>query len=380
MEKENKETTEVIPVDQQSLLLDVGRFEHAQRVAKLLVSSSMVPEQFQGDKNIGNCVIALNLAERMRLDPFMVMQKIYVVNGKPGIEAQLAIALVNNTRRFTPLQFKLEGEGDKRRCTCHAKRRDTGETCQQSCDVAIAKKEGWWDKKGSKWPTMTDMMLQYRSAMFFARLYCPEALLGMPSADELDDSEPQRKVIKADFEEIKPAQDNPVHSQMGNTENGRTLGIEFPDPAAQKTEKRDLSVKKNPETKPEKDPEQPGNGSVSYNRSKSELHSRFAKIRTVIPLSPTQNKTLTDAITAISDDDSLARATARVELLEYALQLHASGKMDSGSLKEMGKTMANMELAAADISDLQDNLRETFDTGKDDQSDGDGKQDVREIL
>lgn len=187
-----------------SLFFNVEKFTHAQRVATALASSTMVPEHYRGKDNMGNVLIALNFAERTALDPFMVMQNLYVVHGRPGIEAKLAIALVNNTGRFTPLSWTLEGEGKARKATCHAKRKDTGEVCRAECSMALAEAEGWVGKAGSKWKTMPDMMLQYRSATFFARLYCPEALLGLQTREELRDAIPVEG-----YAEDTPAADPP---------------------------------------------------------------------------------------------------------------------------------------------------------------------------
>ena len=80
-----------------SLLFDAERFDHAQRVAKMLSTSTLVPEHFRN--NIGNCVIALNYADRIGADPFMVLQNMYVVHGRPGVEGKLVIALVNQSGR-----------------------------------------------------------------------------------------------------------------------------------------------------------------------------------------------------------------------------------------------------------------------------------------
>jgi len=168
-----------------SLFFNAARFELAQRVAKVFATSDMVPQQFQG--NIGNCLIALNLAERMKCDPFMLLQNMYIVHGKPGIEAKLAIALVNSTGKFSPLQYKYNDP--KNACYAHARRTGTNEECRgTTVSIAMAKAEGWFSKKGSKWQTMPELMLMYRSAMFFARAYCPEALLVMQSREELYDA------------------------------------------------------------------------------------------------------------------------------------------------------------------------------------------------
>jgi len=171
---------------QGSIFLSIQRFEFAQRVAKMLAMSTMVPDHFRD--NVGNCMIALNLADRFQADPFQVMQNIYIVHGKPGLESKLAIALINQSGKFSPLQFKLSGQGDARQCTAYAKHLETEEVLEQTVSITMAKAEGWMSKPGSKWKTMPDLMLQYRSAMFFARIYCPEVLLGMQTKEELYDS------------------------------------------------------------------------------------------------------------------------------------------------------------------------------------------------
>lgn len=180
-----------------SLFFDVARFELAQRVAQVFASSTMIPAQFKD--NIGNCIIAINLADRMKADPFMLMQNMYIVHGKPGIEAKLAIALVNNTGKFTALQYRYNA--DKTSCYAHAKHIRSGEEYKGvEISIKMAKDEGWFGKPGSKWKTMPELMLMYRSAMFFARAYCPEALLGMQSKEELHDVGDTSKNAKKQLE------------------------------------------------------------------------------------------------------------------------------------------------------------------------------------
>ena len=54
----------------------------------------------------------------------------------------------------------------------------------------MAKAEGWLTKTGSKWQTMPELMLKYRAAAFFGRLYAPEVLMGMQTAEEVIDITP----------------------------------------------------------------------------------------------------------------------------------------------------------------------------------------------
>lgn len=202
-----KEQNEIVPISTTSIFLNMQRFADAQRVAGMLAASTLIPEHFRN--NIGNCVIALNLAERLNVDPFMMMQTMYVVHGRPGIEGKLAIALVEGTGRFTPLKFKFSGTGKTDKgvsrpdeCIAYATEIKTGEVIEgPPVTWEMAKAEGWLKDKGtatSKWQTMPDLMFRYRSAMFFARVNCPGALLGLRTTEEIEDTEPITLIEKAD--------------------------------------------------------------------------------------------------------------------------------------------------------------------------------------
>jgi hypothetical protein len=47
--------------------------------------------------------------------------------------------------------------------------------------------EGWLTKNGSKWLTMPEIMLRYRCASLFGRLYAPELLMGLQTVEEVRD-------------------------------------------------------------------------------------------------------------------------------------------------------------------------------------------------
>ena len=168
-------------------------FELVQRQAKMLSVSTLVPKEFQG--NMGNCAIALNIAKRLGADPFMVIQNIDIIHGRPSFRATFLIAMVNASGRFTPLQFRMAGEGATRSCVAFAKDKETGEIVEGAeISMAMAKAEGWSTKSGSKWVTMPEQMLRYRAAAFFARIYAPDITLGMHTSDEMRDIEPVRNV------------------------------------------------------------------------------------------------------------------------------------------------------------------------------------------
>lgn len=161
-------------------------FEHAQRVAKMLSSSSLIPKEYQG--SVQNTMIALEMANRIGASPLMVMQNLYIVHGKPSWSSSFIIAALNSSRRFSALRFELDGEGEEYGCTAwandlHTKDRLAG----PKVTMKMAKAEGWVDKAGSKWKTMPELMLRYRSAAFFGRLYAPDILMGMQTAEEVND-------------------------------------------------------------------------------------------------------------------------------------------------------------------------------------------------
>lgn len=194
MDKAMVKKEHMLPVDgRDSLFFNVDLFAHAQRVAKMLCHSTMVPQHFQGEQNIGNVMIALNYASRVGADPFMLMQNMCVVYGKPGLEAKLVIALINKCGRFDPLDFEVHGNitkpiNDEDGCEAWAIDRATGQKLTgPKITWKMVRAEGWYDKKGSKWQTMPEIMFRYRSSAFFARLYCPEVTLGIQTKEELYD-------------------------------------------------------------------------------------------------------------------------------------------------------------------------------------------------
>lgn len=161
-------------------------FALAQREAKALSESALVPDTFRG--NVANCLIALNLAKRTGFDPLMTMQNLYIVHGRPAFSASFLIACVNACGRFTPLRYRLEGEGDSRSCVAYCTDRETGEEIEgPPVTMAMVKAEGWHAKNGSKWKTMPELMFRYRAAAFFARTTAPEIAMGMMTAEEIED-------------------------------------------------------------------------------------------------------------------------------------------------------------------------------------------------
>lgn len=182
--EENK--SEVVPAQnspQLQAFASMSGFEIAQRMAKALAESDLVPQIYRG--KLPNCLVALELSQRCQASVLMVMQNLFVIQGKPSWSSQYIIAAINSCGKFSPLRFRMEGT---EKCTAYAIEHRTGEVLEgPAVTMAMAKAEGWSTKAGSKWITMPELMLRYRAAAFFGRLYAPELLMGIQTKEEVED-------------------------------------------------------------------------------------------------------------------------------------------------------------------------------------------------
>ena len=245
---------------------DPQQFEVIQRVSKMFALSDLVPESYKPklmnipvgakpeqiekinqdnaaarNKAIANCMIALDLAGRIGANPLMVMQNLNTIQGHPSWSSKFLIASINTCGRFEPLEFEVTDKGNLgmveyvdyvwddrlrrkvaqtmkfdgtkiRNLECVAFTTRTGKKSvlkSAPVSVKLAVQEGWYTKAGSKWPTMTRLMLMYRAASQWASLYAPEISLGMKTTEEIEDmAEP----ITTSYEEI-PAEEHPTEKQ-----------------------------------------------------------------------------------------------------------------------------------------------------------------------
>lgn len=214
-------------------------FQAMHHIAETLANSTIIPEQFrttimvkdrydnnakkwlykadQNPSGVSNCIVALNMAQRLGADPMMVMQNLYLIDGRPSWSSQFIIAAINSSGRYSPLRFEVTG-GDQEieipyaitewvynktlgkrepvestqkakvknyTCVAWVIEKETGERLESSpISMELAVKEGWYQKNGSKWQTMPEQMLRYRAASFFGRIYAPDLLMGLRSTEE----------------------------------------------------------------------------------------------------------------------------------------------------------------------------------------------------
>ncbi|HBB71847.1 MAG TPA: hypothetical protein DCZ71_04495 [Ruminococcus sp.] len=171
----------------------IESFRESYKLASVFAKSSLVPQQYQGKTE--DCAIAVDMAERMGVTPLMVMQNLYVVKGKPSWSGQACMSFIKAKYGDAEPIYTGQRGTDTRGCFVRVTKPD-GEVIEGAeVTIGMAKAEGWYSKKDkygketSKWQTMPELMLAYRAAAFFARVYCPEILMGVQVEGEVEDME-----------------------------------------------------------------------------------------------------------------------------------------------------------------------------------------------
>jgi hypothetical protein len=182
--------TTTLTTTNNSVFSGIRAFEDAQRIAKALASSTLIPPQFQGQQGFANCLVALEIAGRMNISPFLCMQHLHIIHGRPSWSSAFIIAMVNGCGRFTPLRFEISGESESLACYAVATDIKTQQELKgPTITMLMAKKEGWSSKSGSKWATMPELMIRYRAAAFWGRLFAGDLLVGLQTQEEVIDVE-----------------------------------------------------------------------------------------------------------------------------------------------------------------------------------------------
>ncbi|MFV5212731.1 hypothetical protein ACLIIZ_03250 [Azonexus caeni] len=201
---------------------DLQAFELIQRVSKAFASSDLVPKQYQG--NLANCMIAMDMAQRIGANPLMVMQNLYIVHGTPGWSSKFLVATINACGRYSSLRYEWKGEPGQMDygCRAWAVERETGERLDGIwVDWKMVKAEGWDAKNGSKWKTMPDQMFVYRAAAFWQRAYAPELGMGLQTAEEIQDTFGAKPMADGSFQvdvaSLKPAAEAPATTTVDTT-------------------------------------------------------------------------------------------------------------------------------------------------------------------
>ena len=186
-------TTEITKTNiegESSIYQSTQSFEFAQRQAKSLCESNLVPTGYQGQKGLSNCLVALEMSKRMNLSPLTVMQNLNVIHGKPTWSAQFISSQIIGCGRFKNFDYIVTGKDDSLSVQCQAIRLEDNKLVKGTAvSMKMAQKEGW-TAKNKKYQSMPEIMLKARASTFFGRQYIPDLLLGVQTSEEVVDIEP----------------------------------------------------------------------------------------------------------------------------------------------------------------------------------------------
>ncbi|MBR6635872.1 MAG: hypothetical protein IKK97_00310 [Phascolarctobacterium sp.] len=227
---------QVVKFEDYALSMDTAQgMAGLMKAASMLAPSDIIPDTFKNKP--ANVLIALEMANRMGASPFAVMQSMYIVYGNPSFSSKFLIACFNSCGRFTSIKYEFFGEpnADGYGCRAWATEKATGEVVK-SIDVTIsmAKAEGWYEKKGSKWKTMPQLMLQYRAATFLIRTVAPELAMGLRTDDEILDTIEVTPVVEQDSMEV---------AKEIEKINATSQVVDIPTPAVKVEEKQEAAAK-----------------------------------------------------------------------------------------------------------------------------------------
>lgn len=178
--------------------MEMIKIENPLELAKSLSESDLVPDSYKNKP--GNCLIAIDLANRLGESPLMIMNNINIIKGRASFSSVFLIAMINKSGKFKhDLRFKFEGNLSDGSRSCYAYTIDKisdEELRGMTFSLEIAKKEGLINKPMSKWQSIPDQMLMYRAASFFASIYLPEIKSGIGlTKEELEDINPHSEKV-----------------------------------------------------------------------------------------------------------------------------------------------------------------------------------------
>ena len=154
--------------------------------SKMISSSGMVPAAYKGKPQ--DILVAIQWGYEVGLQPMQALQNIAVINGKPSIYGDAAIALVKADPRCRGVKETIEGEGEKMVARCVVRRAygDEIEETEATFSVDDAKRAKLWGKQGP-WSQYPKRMLAMRARGFAIRDAFPDAMKGMITAEEAQD-------------------------------------------------------------------------------------------------------------------------------------------------------------------------------------------------
>jgi hypothetical protein len=164
-------------------MLETDSMDKMYRLAEQMATSRVsIPEHLRG--NVGDCLAIITQAMLWNMNPFAVAQKTHIVSGRLGYEAQLINAVVQNSGAVVGSpRYEYRGDGEALECRAGFVERGQTEITwgEWLCKSKIT------TLNSPLWKTNPKQQLGYLQLKNWARAFCPGAILGVYSTDELED-------------------------------------------------------------------------------------------------------------------------------------------------------------------------------------------------
>ena len=188
-------TTEISVISEPStsafnLVMNDNAMDRMMSAAKMMASAKVtIPKHLQNSE--GDCMAVIMQAAQWKMNPFAVAQKTYLVSGILGYEAQLVHAVIQSSGAISSRFFyEYQGNGNDLLCRVGAVIRGETETTWgewlKNGDVAT--------KNSPLWKTNPKQQMGYLQVKNWARAYCPGAILGVYSEDEIERRPTEREI------------------------------------------------------------------------------------------------------------------------------------------------------------------------------------------
>lgn len=159
-------------------------FGEAREMAAMIANSEFAPKDYKGKPE--NVIIAIQMGADLGLRPMQALQSIAVINGRPSVYGDAALALCMPALERFKEGYEGEPGKDDYTAVCTVHRKGWPDETVQKFSIADAKKAGLWGKQGP-WTNYPMRMLMWRARSWALRDSCSDLLLGLMLAEEAAD-------------------------------------------------------------------------------------------------------------------------------------------------------------------------------------------------
>lgn len=177
-------TTEISTNTAPARGLALASMADAIQFSTMVSKTDFAPKDFRGKPEA--CLLAIQHGSEIGLSPMQALQSIAVVNGRPAVYGDTALAVCIGSTVCEYVRETVEGDGESMVAICEAKRRGYEKPTVVRFSVADAKRAGLWGKQGP-WTNYSRRMLQMRARGFALRDTFPDILRGLVTAEEAQD-------------------------------------------------------------------------------------------------------------------------------------------------------------------------------------------------